>query len=98
MGQGQEAPAENALDRRSSEGGWVLLQNVHLMQVDHSYGLYIYGPCSYGASCQSWLPTLERKLEIAAEKAHTDFRCFLSAEPPPLPSMRTIPESILQAR
>jgi len=32
MGQGQEKPAETTLERMASEGGWVLLQNVHLMQ------------------------------------------------------------------
>lgn len=30
---------------------------------------------------QGWISTLERKLEIAAESAHPDFRCFFSAEP-----------------
>jgi hypothetical protein len=30
---------------------------------------------------QGWIPRLERKLEIAAETAHSDFRCFFSAEP-----------------
>lgn len=30
---------------------------------------------------QAWLPKLERKLEIAAESSHADFRCFFSAEP-----------------
>ena len=47
---------------------------------------------------QSWLPTLERKLEVAAESGHDDFRCYLSAEPPPLHDQQTIPEGILQAR
>ena len=46
---------------------------------------------------QSWLPTLERKLEVAAESGHDDFRCYLSAEPPPLHDQQTIPEGILQA-
>lgn len=32
MGQGQEAPAEAVLDRYTKEGGWVFLDNVHLMQ------------------------------------------------------------------
>jgi dynein heavy chain, axonemal len=32
MGQGQEKPAEACLDRYISEGGWVFLDNVHLMQ------------------------------------------------------------------
>ena len=77
MGQGQEAHAEASLDKAAKEGGWVFLQNVHLMQ--------------------SWLPTLERRLEIAAESGHDDFRCFLSAEPPPLPDQQTVPEGILQA-
>jgi hypothetical protein len=33
MGQGQEGPAEAVLDRYTKEGGWVFLDNVHLMQV-----------------------------------------------------------------
>ena len=77
MGQGQEKNAENVLDRFTADGGWVFLQNVHLMQ--------------------SWLPILERKLEIAAEVGHKNFRCFLSAEPPPMPDMQTVPEGIMQS-
>ncbi len=33
MGQGQEGPAESVLDKYTKEGGWVFLDNVHLMQV-----------------------------------------------------------------
>ena len=77
MGQGQEANAENALVKYAQEGGWVFLQNIHLME--------------------SWLPKLERALEIAAETGHDDFRCFLSAEAPPLPTQQSVPEGILQA-
>lgn len=33
MGQGQEKPAEATLDKYMQEGGWVFLDNVHLMQV-----------------------------------------------------------------
>jgi dynein heavy chain len=76
MGQGQEAYAENTLDKFTKDGGWVFLQNIHLMQ--------------------TWLATLERKLELAAESGHEDFRAFLSAEPPPLPDMQTVPEGIMQ--
>lgn len=32
MGQGQEAPAENMLEKMAASGGWVMLQNLHLMQ------------------------------------------------------------------
>ena len=46
---------------------------------------------------QSWLPTLERKLEIAQETGHPDFRCFVTAEPPGLPDQMLIPEGIMQA-
>merc|ERR1711871_1064417 len=82
MGQGQEQTAEQSLDNFAKSGGWVFLQNVHLMS--------------------SWLPSLERKLEICAETGHDDFRCFISAEPPmfagmPAPMVKTIPESILQS-
>mmetsp|Transcript_31209 Transcript_31209/g.79123 ORF Transcript_31209/g.79123 Transcript_31209/m.79123 type:complete len:3875 (-) Transcript_31209:127-11751(-) len=76
MGQGQEPVAEEALDRCMKEGGWVFLQNIHLMSM--------------------WVKALERKLEQSQEGAHADFRCFLSSEPPPLPSQQTIPEAILQ--
>ena len=76
MGQGQEKNSENALDRFTREGGWVLLQNVHVMQ--------------------GWLPMLERKLEIASEIGHEDFRCFVTAEPPGLPTQMLVPEGIMQ--
>lgn len=76
MGQGQEAPAEAVITKFSKEGGWVMLQNCHLMS--------------------SWVPKLERLLEVVTENAHPDFRCFLSAEPPPLPSMKNMPESLMQ--
>lgn len=33
MGQGQEAAAEAALDSFMKTGGWVVLDNLHLMQV-----------------------------------------------------------------
>ncbi len=75
--QGQEGPAEAILDKYTKEGGWVFLDNVHLMQ--------------------GWIPNLERKLEIAAETAHPDFRCFFSAEPiNGAPQAKIVPESILQ--
>lgn len=78
MGQGQEAFAGEAVKRLSAEGGWIILQNVHLMQ--------------------SWLPTLERQLEeLATEGSHPNFRCFISGEPPPLPDMLNIPESLMQS-
>ena len=77
MGQGQEPIAEAVLDKYTQEGGWVFLDNVHLMQ--------------------GWIPHLERKLEIAAESAHRDFRCFFSAEPiNGAPFAKIVPESILQ--
>lgn len=77
MGQGQEAPAEAVVKRFSKEGGWVMLQNCHLMS--------------------SWVPRLERLLEVVSEDAHEDFRCFISAEPPPMASMRNMPESLMQS-
>ena len=77
MGQGQEGPAEAILDKYMESGGWVFLDNVHLMK--------------------AWLPRLERKLEVAAENGHMDFRCFLSAEPiAGNPFAKIIPESIMQ--
>ena len=32
MGQGQEKPAEATLEKMAQKGGWVMLQNLHLMQ------------------------------------------------------------------
>jgi dynein heavy chain len=45
---------------------------------------------------QSWVPKLERLLEVVQENAHPDFRCFISAEPPPIPSWKNMPESLMQ--
>jgi len=45
---------------------------------------------------QSWMKVFERNLEIVTEEVHPNFRCFISSEPPPLPDMEIIPESILQ--
>jgi dynein heavy chain len=76
MGQGQEKPAEAIVTSFAKKGGWVMLQNCHLMQ--------------------SWVPTLERLLEVVQEDAHPEFRCFISAEPPPLASWKNMPESLMQ--
>ena len=43
-----------------------------------------------------WMKEFERELEIVVETAHSDFRCFISSEPPGLPDMEIIPESVLQ--
>ena len=46
---------------------------------------------------QNWLKSFERNLELVCENnVHPNFRCFASSEPPPLPDMEIIPESILQ--
>jgi dynein heavy chain len=76
MGQGQDERAMAVLDKFAAEGGWIMLQNVHLMQ--------------------EWLPLLERKLEAIADTAHKDFRCYISAEPPPLAYLKNMPESLMQ--
>nr|SYZ35238.1 PtDNAH9b [Paramecium tetraurelia] len=49
---------------------------------------------------QNWLTGLnglEGYLETVYAKHHPNFRVFISSEPPPLPEMKIIPESILQA-
>jgi dynein heavy chain len=76
MGQGQEKPAEAVVETFAKNGGWVMLQNCHLMQ--------------------SWVPRLERLLEVVQENAHENFRCFISAEPPPVSSWKNMPESLMQ--
>jgi len=77
MGQGQEPVAEGVVERFAKEGGWVMLQNCHLMS--------------------SWVPSLERLLEVVSEDAHENFRCFISAEPPPMASWKNMPESLMQS-
>lgn len=58
-----------------------MLQNLHLMQS------WLYG-----------MNGLEGFLESVCQnpKTHPNFRMFISSEPPPLPDMQIIPESILQ--
>ena len=77
MGQGQEPIAEGVVERFAKEGGWVMLQNCHLMS--------------------KWVPKLERLLEVVTEDAHESFRCFISAEPPPMASWKNMPESLMQS-
>jgi dynein heavy chain len=74
MGQGQENRANEMIKKMSSIGGWIFLQNIHLMQ--------------------SWLPYLDETIETLSP--HPNFRLFISAEPPPLSSMKNIPEGLLQ--
>lgn len=76
MGQGQEKFAEDSIEKLAATGGWIMLQNLHLMQ--------------------QWLKTLENCLEKAVVNGKAEFRCFLSSEPPALPNMPIVPESILQ--
>lgn len=45
---------------------------------------------------QSWVPKLERLLEVVQETAHESFRCFISAEPPPYAAWKNMPESLMQ--
>lgn len=44
-----------------------------------------------------WLPTLEKKIEASAEKAHTDYRLFVSAEPAPSPQYHILPQGVLES-
>jgi len=44
----------------------------------------------------TWTKQLELLLDEITPTAHEEFRCFLSSEPPPLPTMKFIPEPILQ--
>jgi dynein heavy chain len=84
MGQGQEQIALNGLRNQAQNGGWIMLQNIHLMQ--------------------SWLPQLDRALEVIEEFSHADFRSVLSSEPPSAPGVpldevmliEIIPEATLQ--
>ncbi|OQR95645.1 dynein heavy chain, partial [Thraustotheca clavata] len=44
-----------------------------------------------------WLPTLTRLLDLCTKTCDANFRCFLSAEAPMLPTMSNMPESLLQS-
>ena len=44
-----------------------------------------------------WIKRFENDLERVSQTAHPGFRCFISSEPPPLPTIDIIPEPILQA-
>ena len=44
-----------------------------------------------------WLKVFENNLERVCLKAHPDFRCFISSEPPPVATWQIIPEPILQS-
>ncbi|KAF1331632.1 Dynein heavy chain, partial [Globisporangium splendens] len=46
---------------------------------------------------QSWLPKLERTLELYSVSVDQNFRCFLSAEAPALASLNNLPELLLQS-
>ncbi|ETN24826.1 hypothetical protein PPTG_01014 [Phytophthora nicotianae INRA-310] len=46
---------------------------------------------------QSWVPRLERTLEVYSVSADQNFRCFLSSEGPALASLSNLPESLLQS-
>jgi len=84
MGQGQEQIAITSLRKQAESGGWIMLQNIHLMQ--------------------SWLPQLDRALEVIEELSHPEFRVVLSSEPPSAPGipldvvmlLEIVPEAVLQ--
>ncbi|XP_043280370.1 dynein beta chain, ciliary isoform X2 [Venturia canescens] len=46
---------------------------------------------------KKWLPFLEKKLEIAAEGSHLDYRVFMSAEPASTPAGHIIPQGVLES-
>lgn len=41
---------------------------------------------------KKWLPLLEKKLEVAADGSHLDYRMFMSAEPAGTPAGHIIPQ------
>ncbi|XP_039284796.1 dynein beta chain, ciliary [Nilaparvata lugens] len=44
-----------------------------------------------------WLPSLEKKMEACAERPHSEYRLFISAEPAPTPDMHIIPQGVLES-
>lgn len=43
---------------------------------------------------KKWLPLLEKKLEVAADGSHENYRVFMSAEPAGTPAGHIIPQVI----
>lgn len=82
LGQGQEVFAERAMAELSKTGGWVLLQNIHLMKVwQNKLEKLMEGLCSTDAD---------------AEYVHPDFRLFLSGEPDANPESASVLPGIVQ--
>ncbi|XP_066581161.1 dynein beta chain, ciliary [Prorops nasuta] len=46
---------------------------------------------------KKWLPLLEKKLEVAADGSHDDYRVFMSAEPASSAAGHIIPQGILES-
>ncbi|KAH0560560.1 hypothetical protein KQX54_005896 [Cotesia glomerata] len=46
---------------------------------------------------KKWLPLLEKKLEVAAEGSHPDYRVYMSAEPASTPAGHIIPQGVLES-
>ncbi|XP_033341681.2 dynein heavy chain at 93AB [Megalopta genalis] len=46
---------------------------------------------------KKWLPLLEKKLEVAADGSHAEYRVFMSAEPASTPAGHIIPQGILES-
>eukprot|EP00971_Amphidinium_carterae_P038905 764652-Amphidinium_carterae.1 len=69
MGQGQERVALDALNKTAKEGGWIVLQNIHLMQAKYNIWL--------GKSRNEMLPrAVKTCLGYPSMSLHKPFRAY----------------------
>ena len=85
LGQGQEGKAMESLDKAFTSGGWVILNNIHLMA-----GWLAELEKKLDRLAEGYDPSKTEGVE-AVPRGHPDFRIFLSAEP-----STNIPIGILQ--
>lgn len=78
LGQGQETIAENAISEATEKGGWVILQNIHLV--------VSWLPC-----LEKIIERLYSGSNIE-ESLNEKYRLFISAEPAPDPQYHVIPQ------
>lgn len=86
LGQGQEIVAERALDAMFPAGGWVMLQNIHLVK-------------KWLPTLEKKMEAIAEqyeKLDNPLEGDYQHFRLFMSAEASPDPANPSVPPGILQ--
>jgi dynein heavy chain len=102
MGQGQEPVAEQALRKAMRTGGWVFLDNLHLMQawLPRLERLLEEGPGGGGGGGGSAAAANASASSSSSSSAqvHPGFRCLFSAEPiAGAPHAPILPEALVQS-